>query len=240
MPRRARMYLPGYTYHIVQRGNNREACFLGEENYQLYFELLRDILPRYGATLHAYCLMTNHVHLLMSPGNEESISNTMKVLASRYAYALNKTHKRSGTIWEGRHKASVVDSEAYLLKCYRYIELNPVAAGMVKRPEEYKWSSYHYNARGDASAVITPHEEYLRLGREPEERRHAYRELFKTNLSEQDLHAFRKAAHYSMPVGSDRFCEQIESKIGRSIGYAARGRPRKKVPEGLKNDQFVT
>jgi putative transposase len=173
--------------------------------------------------------MTNHVHLLMTPSDEKSISNTMKVVASRYAYVLNKTYKRSGTIWEGRHKASAVDSEIYLLKCYRYIELNPVAADMVRRPEEYKWSSYHCNAWGDEQPWITPHDEYLRLGVSGETRRRAYRELFETQLSEGDLHAFRNAAHYSVPVGEDRFAEQIERVIGKSIGYAGLGRPKRKT-----------
>jgi putative transposase len=232
MPRRARMYIPGYTYHIVQRGNNREACFFGTENYQLYLELLKDVLPKYGTQLHAYCLMANHVHLLMSPKDERSISDTMKVVASRYAYALNKAYQRSGTIWEGRHKASAVHSELYLLKCYRYIELNPVAANMVKRPEEYKWSSYHHNAWGDESPILTPHDEFTKLGENAIERCHAYRELFKASLSEEDLHAFRKAAHYSMPVGTDRFHEQIETKIGGKIGYAKRGRPKKAAVAG--------
>lgn len=227
MPRRARAYIPGYTYHIVQRGNNREACFFSAEDYSLYLRLLQDVLPKYRVRLHAYCLMTNHVHLLMSPGDESGISNVMKVVASRYAYALNKTYSRTGTIWEGRHKASAVDVEAYLLKCYRYIELNPVAANMVKRPEEYQWSSYHCNAWGDNFTWITPHEEYSRLGTDTGQRCRAYRDLFKTQLSEEDLHAFRKAAHYSVPIGTDRFVEQIERVVGKSVGYTQRGRPLK-------------
>ena len=229
MPRRARMYIPGYTYHIVQRGNNRDACFFGVEDYRLYLRLLCEVLPRYGAQLHAYCLMTNHVHLLMSPSDAQSISNTMKAVASRYAYVLNKTYKRSGTLWEGRHKASAVDSEMYLLKCYRYIELNPVVAAMVRRPEEYLWSSYRSNAWGDTQSWMTPHEQYLKLGADESERCHAYRELFRAQLSEEDLHAFRSAAHYSVPLGTDRFAEQIKQVTGKNIGYASRGRPKKKI-----------
>jgi putative transposase len=231
MPRRSRMYLPGFAYHIVQRGNNREACFLSEDCYQLYLELLKEQLSRYHVSLHAYCLMTNHTHLLMTPDCEQGISNVMKVVASRYAYFVNKQYKRSGTMWEGRHKSSAVDTVNYLLKCYRYIELNPVVACMVDRPEEYRWSSYQVNAWGDLSPpnkadFISPHIEYLQLGVDAEQRQHGYRELFKVNLAEEDLHAFRKAAHYSMPVGSDKFVTQIEAKTGRKIGYAKRGRPR--------------
>jgi len=186
-------------------------------------------MPRYGVQLHAYCLMTNHVHLLMSPSDEQGISNTMKVVASRYAYALNKTYRRSGTIWEGRHKASAVDTDAYLLKCYRYIELNPVVADMVGRPEEYKWSSYHSNAWGDDCAWVKPHNQYLELGANKEQRCKRYRDLFTIHLSEEDLHAFRKAAHFSVPVGAQRFVEQIAQAVGRDMGYAIRGRPRKAI-----------
>jgi len=152
MPRRPRMYLPGYPYHVVQRGNNREACFLSTDNYQSYLAFLAQSLARYDTQLHAYVLMTNHVHLLLTPSTVDGISKTMKDLASRYAYALNKTHNRSGTIWEGRHKASIVQADSYLLSCYRYIELNPVAAGMITKPEEYRWSSYGVNAWGDYSS----------------------------------------------------------------------------------------
>ena len=221
------MYVAGYAYHVVQRGNNREACFFHEENYQFYLDVMGECLSRYGVQLHAYCLMTNHVHLLMSPQDETGISNVMKVLASRYAYALNKAYRRSGTIWEGRHKASAVSNGDYLLKCYRYIELNPVAANMVQRPEAYRWSSYHHNAWGDESGLISPHPDYLALSSDHNLRCNAYRELFATQLSEQDLHGFRTAAHYCMPVGDNRFCEQVATATGRALGHATLGRPRK-------------
>ena len=149
MPRRPRMYLPGLLYHIVQRGNNREACFFDPDDYQRYLEFLVESLHRYDVSLHAYVLMTNHIHLLMTPKNKEGISRVMKVVGSRYAQYMNKKYNRTGTLWEGRHKPSVIDSQTYLFTCYRYIELNPVAAGMVARPEEYQWSSYGVNAWGD-------------------------------------------------------------------------------------------
>ena len=226
------MYIPGLPYHVVQRGNNREACFFELENYQYYLELLGQMLRRYQAFLHAYVLMTNHVHLLITPTQPTTISNIMKVVGSRYVFYMNKTYQRSGTMWEGRHKSSVVDSEHYLLKCYRYIELNPVAAGMVTSPEEYNWSSYHANGWGDQLEILTPHDEYLGLGSTSLERCHAYRELFKIALSERDLHEIRKAAHYCQPLGDDRFRQQIEATLGVSLGQAKRGRP-KKVEQGL-------
>jgi putative transposase len=149
MPRRTRNYIPGFPYHIVQRGNNREACFIESENYQYYLELWRQLSKRYGVKVHAYCLMTNHIHILVTPESKRSISDTMKVVGSRYAQYINLKYRRTGTLWEGRHRSSLVQSERYLLSCYRYIELNPVRAGMVSRPEEYRWSSYAINAWGD-------------------------------------------------------------------------------------------
>lgn len=146
MLRRARMYLTGLPYHIVQCGNNREACFIESENYQFYLELWKELAIRYGVTVHAYCLMTNHVHFLATPDDENAISRTMKVVGSRYAQYVNKKYRRTGTLWEGRHRSSLVQSERYLLTCMRYIECNPVRAQMVTRPEEYRWSSYGTNA----------------------------------------------------------------------------------------------
>ena len=233
MPRRSRMYLSGLPYHVVQRGNNREACFIEPENYLYYLELWKEISTRYGVSVHAYVLMTNHVHFLVTPDRADAVSNTMKVTGSRYAQYINKKYRRTGTLWEGRHRASLVQSERYLLTCMRYIELNPVRAQMVTRPEEYRWSSYGINAWGDHS-WLRHHEEYLRLGPSSEARGHAYRELFRTQLGEEDLHLIRKAAHYCQPVGNDRFREQIERKYGLHLGQMERGRPRKPNNELLK------
>lgn len=226
MPRRARNYVSGLPYHIVQRGNNRQACFFEIPDYQCYLGLLSEVLCRYRVALHAYVLMTNHVHFLMTAASETGISNVMKVAGSRYAYYINRTYGRTGTLWEGRHKSSAVDSETYLLKCYRYIELNPVAAGMVEKPEEYRWSSYHANACGDPVSYVTPHLGYQLLSADPDARCRRYRELFRCHLSEEDIHAIRKSTHYCYPLGSDRFRLQLQKKTGKSPGYMARGRPR--------------
>jgi putative transposase len=220
------MYIPGLPYHVIQRGNNRAACYFNVEDYQFYLALLLELSQRFGVAIHAYVLMTNHIHLLATPEEKDSLSRMMGVVGSRYAQYINKKYRRTGSLWEGRHKSSPVDSERYLLKCYRYIELNPVAAHMVKRPEEYGWSSYAANAWGHDSEVITPHAEYLRLGNEGALRQYAYRELFKISLSEEDLHGIQKAAYSCLPLGSDRFREQIEQELGSTMGYMKRGRPR--------------
>ena len=230
MPRRARMYLPGLPYHVVQRGNNREACFIEAENYQFYLLLWADQARHYGLAVHAYVLMTNHVHFLVTPEQDMAVSNTMKVVGSRYAQYINKKYRRTGTLWEGRHRASLVHSERYLLTCMRYIELNPARAQMVKRPEEYCWSSYGVNASGD-HGWLYPHPEYIRLGLTPSERGHAYRELFKAQLIDKDLHLIRKAAHCCQPIGDDRFRQQIEQQYSIRLGRMERGRPRKETKE---------
>jgi len=158
MPRKHRMYLPGISSHIVQRGNNREPCFFAEEDYRYYLSCLEDALSRYQVKLHAYVLMANHVHLLMTPCNKVGISRVMQLLGKLYVQYINKTYRRSGTFWEGRHKASLVNADEYLLKCQRYIEMNPVAASMVHSPEEYHWSSYSFHAWGKDNPYITSHE----------------------------------------------------------------------------------
>lgn len=234
MPRRARTYIPGLPYHIVQRGNNRQACFIESENCQVYLELWRQLTSRYRVDVHAYCLMTNHIHFLVTPETDTAISNTMRVVGSRYAQYINHRYRRTGTLWEGRHRSSLIQAERYLLTCYRYIELNPVRAGVVERPDEFRWSSYRANAWG-AKSWLKPHEEYLRLGKTLEECGCAYRELFKERLSEADLHLIREAAHYCQPVGDECFKARIGEKYGINMGRMKRGRPRKNREEVVKN-----
>ncbi|OOG25410.1 hypothetical protein B1C78_06760 [Thioalkalivibrio denitrificans] len=233
MPRRPRTYLAGFPYHVVQRGNNREACFLEPQDYQFYLGLWRELSRRYGAAVHAYCLMTNHIHFLVTPDTETAISDTLRVVGSSYAQYVNRKYGRTGTLWEGRHRSSLIQSERYLFTCYRYIELNPVRAGMVKRPEAYQWSSYGANAKLERS-WLTPHDEYLRLGRTPEERAHAYRALFNHHLDEEDLNRIRCAAHYSQPIGDDGFRRQLAERFGLRLGQMRRGRPRStSAPAGI-------
>ena len=170
--------------------------------------------------------MTNHIHVLATPFEKASISNAMKVVGSRYAQYVNKKYKRTGTLWEGRHRSSLVQTEKYFLTCSRYIELNPVSAGMVKRPEEYKWSSYTSNAWGDES-WITPHDEYKKLGKTQEIQCRVYRNLFKNNINATDIHLIRKATYYSYPLSDERFKKEIEKKYAIKLGQAKRGRPNK-------------
>lgn len=229
MPRRPRQYLPGMPYHVRQRGNNREACFHHPDDRLIYLDLLGSALKRYEVSLHAFVLMTNHVHLLMTPQDGEGISQVMKVVASRYAYHMNKSYQRTGTLWEGRHKSSVVDTDKYLLTCYRYIEMNPVAAHMVNTPEQYPWSSYSFNALGQEDDLVTPHAIYLALGKTPAERLASYQDLFDDRISLNEVEKIRKALHYCLPLGEDAFCSEVEKRLGRKLGQAKRGRPRKGI-----------
>ena len=219
------MYMAGMPCHVIQRGNNRDACFYVAQDYQFYLDCMRDACERYRVAVHAYVLMTNHVHLLMTPENAEGISRVMQSVGRRYVQYINLEYRRSGTLWEGRHKASLVDAENYLLICMRYIELNPVRANMVEHPADYRWSSYRFNAQTEGSVILSPHLVYLMLDVDAKQRKHAYRTLFRSQMDDQDLHAIREAIQFSVPLGNDRFKRQIETALGRSIGYAKRGRP---------------
>ena len=230
MPRKPRLYIPDIPCHIIQRGNNRDACFFTETDYLFYLECLADACLNNRVAVHAYVLMTNHVHLLMTPATIEGISRVMQSLGRRYVQYINHTYRLCGTLWESRHKSSLVDAEQYLLACYRYIELNPVMAGMVAHPGEYRWCSYHTNAYGAPSNLITPHPIYQQLGKLPESRQVNYRELFSAALREEDIHAIRTAALFSLPLGNDRFREQIEKTTGQKTGQPKRGRPLKMSP----------
>lgn len=235
MPRRLRMYLPGFPYHLVQRGNNRNACFFDTADREHYLNLLSQTSVLYGVAVHAYVLMTNHVHMLLTPDQTDSISRMTRVVGSRYAQYVNKKYRRTGTLWEGRHKSSPVDTETYLLKCYRYIEMNPVRAKMVERPEDYPWSSYAANALGEDIFMLRPHAVYSCLGTTKERRCISYRHIVAQALDDCDLQAIGMATHYCSPLGDYRFRKSVEAKLGAPVGQQRRGRPRKSTA-GLVNE----
>jgi putative transposase len=233
MPRRPREYLPGFAYHIYQRGNNRDPCFIEPENYDYYLNLWRTVSPQYGISVHSYCLMTNHIHFLVTPECKTGLSNTMRVVGSRYAQYINRRYERTGTLWEGRHRSSLVQTDRYFLTCMRYIEMNPVRAHMAKRPEEYLWSSYGANAWGDKS-WLKPHAEYLGLGVSDVDRYRVYRDLFQEKIRSDDLNKIRKAAYFCQPVGTVRFRKMLVEKYSLRQGHLQRGRPKKQVAGGVE------
>lgn len=225
MPRHPRLDLPGVPQHIVQRGNNRQPCFLREQDYRCYLQQLREALQKHDCDLHAYVLMTNHVHLLMTPTRAGAIARVMQSLGRRYVSYINATYKRSGTLWEGRYKSCLVDSDRYVLTCYRYIELNPVRAAMVETPEKYAWSSYHANGSGAGNSLVTPHPEYLALGQTLEQRMAAYKSLFLEAIGEDRLQEIRVYIQQQKALGTSRFQKAIEQELGRATLVRSRGRP---------------
>ena len=227
MPRKPRFYLPGVPVHIVQRGNNRDAIFFDENDYSAYLGWLKEALKRYDCHLHAYVLMTNHVHLLVTPPAEESISRMVQYVGRKYVPYINHQYKRTGTLWEGRYKSSLIQEEPYLLACMRYIELNPVRAGMLITAYDYRWSSYHFNATGQDDELLTEHQLYLSLGIDKSSRRQAYRRLFMAHMADDVTEEIRAAWQTGTPLMNDRFKEQIEKVLNTKVGYAKRGRPKK-------------
>jgi putative transposase len=215
--------------HVIQRGNNRSALFVADSDYRFFRDCLRVACERHGCHVHAYVFMTNHVHLLMTPTSASSIAKVMQSVGRRYVRRFNDTHQRTGTLWEGRYKATLVDTEQYLLTCHRYIELNPVRAGLVPDPRRYPWSSHRANAFGASDPLVTPHERFHALGPDARTRRAAYRALFSDSPSDSTLGAIRDATNGGWALGSRRFRDEIASLLARRTLPALRGRrPRRK------------
>jgi len=225
MTRLSRVSPAGVPVHVIQRGNNRQDCFVSDEDYGAYLNWLKEYSLKYRVDIHAWVMMTNHVHLLCTPRFEGGLSSMMQGLGRRYVQYFNFKYGRSGTLWEGRFKSCLIQEECYLLEVYKYIELNPVRAEMVANPGEYRWSSYQVNGLGKASDLCTPHQEYLSLGKKTNERRKNYRELFVQYVDTEILEEIRSNTHKGMAVGNDRFKEEIEALTGRRLKSQKRGRP---------------
>lgn len=226
MPRRPRIHIDGVPLHIVQRGHNREPCFFGEDDYSSYLHWLGEALREAECLLHAYVLMTNHVHLLLTPSKATEVPKLLISLGRRYVQYINRLYRRTGTLWDSRYKSSLVQPGTYLLTCQRYVELNPVRAAMVDDPAHYRWSSYRSNGLGQPDPRLTPHPLYLALGRNDKERQAAYRALFLGHLDRAAIDDIRLALNQSQPVGNSRFHAEIEQMTGIRREAKPRGRPR--------------
>ena len=224
MARLPRYGAPGTAQHIIQRGNNRSAMFVRPADYRFLYDCLLEACAKHGCRIHAYVFMTNHIHLLMTPTTASGVSDVMQSVGRRYVRRFNDMQQRTGTLWEGRYRATVVETERYLLACYRYIELNPVRAGLVARPESYRWSSYGANAFGAADALVTSHEVYDTLDSDARARRSAYRALVADALRDSMLAEIRDATNKGWALGSKRFREEILAGLGRRAQPAIRGR----------------
>ena len=206
--------LSGVATHLIQRGSNRSACFRRESDYLLYLLQLRDLSRRLECAVHAYCLMTNHVHLLISPPSAEAGTALMKEIGQRHAQYFNRAYGRTGPLWDGRYRSCVAESARYVLACYRYIELNPVRAGMVEHPAQYAWSSYRANAEGRDEGLVSPHAEFLALGADPQNRCKAYAALLDEAMEPSLIEGIRTATNGGYPLGSDAFKAQIGATFG--------------------------
>ncbi len=227
MARLPRLDLPNMPQHIIPRGNNKEPCFFEEQDYKVYLSKLNEFAKLNQVSVHAFVLMTNHVHLLVTASHEGGVSKLMQMLGSYYVRYINKKYERTGTLWEGRYKSTLVDSEQYLLTVSRYIELNPVRADMVEQPAEYPWSSFRKNALGVPIELITPHITYKRLGKTDKLRQKYYLALFETELTDTTLESIRSSVNKSWVLGSKKFCRKIEKVTGRAVKPKERGGDRK-------------
>jgi len=216
MPRLPRVCLPDYPVHVVQRGNNRQPCFVVESDKVVFAYWLREGALRYEVEIHAWVFMTNHVHLLLTPRHSHSVARLVQFVSSHYVRYFNAQHARSGTLFQGRYKSSVVQDDRYLLNCLRYIELNPVRGGMVRDPSDYSWSSFQAHAFGLPMKMWTPHPLYLELGRTASERQRNYRSLASEALEADTLNDIRQCAHRGRVLGDANFRAQVAEQVACS------------------------
>lgn len=205
-------------------------CFVSDEDHAFYLHHLARALPRAGCVLHAYCLMDNHVHLLLTPAQPQGCALLMKSVAQLYAHYFNKSHGRTGYLWQGRFKSCLVQAKHYVLACYRYIEMNPVRAGMTRAASDYSWSSFRVNANGEKSPFVTPHREYLQLGATPDERQAVYRDFFGTAASAALVEQIRGATNGGFVLGDAPFKNTIARALGRRVDPRRAGRPPRAGP----------
>ncbi|MDH4085020.1 MAG: transposase [Nitrospira sp.] len=227
MARPPRLSLPSYPHHVTQRGNNRQPIFLAPNDYEVFLECLREAKRKCRARLYAYVLMTNHVHLLVEPEQEGGLGRFMQSVGRRYVRYINDAHARTGTLWEGRFKSAVVSRDEYLIMCSRYIELNPVRAGMVRHPQDYRWSSYHRRALGRPDELLDEDPWYVSLGKTTQDRVRVYASWLEASISDKEWELIRRATQQGRVVGSDSFQEAIGSHVGRRLKGETRGRPKR-------------
>ena len=227
MPRAPRPVIPGVPLHVTQRGNNRVTTFIAPEDYASYRDALHVASRKADCAVHAYVLMSNHVHVLLSPGDPRGPARMMQAIGRRYVRYFNDRYGRTGTLWEGRYYSALVDTSVYLLQCMRYIELNPSRAGIVAHPGDYAWSSFHHNAEGAADPLVTPHATFLALGADAAARRRAYRATFEAHLDIGTVRSIRRATRGGTTLGTAYFRGEVESLLGRRLASLTHGGDRR-------------
>lgn len=232
MPRYPRLFLPDVPLHIVQRGHDRQPVFVQSDDFNYYLSNLAEAKLKMSVHLYAYCLMTNHVHLIVAPGDDvSSVSVFMRTIAARQTRYVNRLENRTGTLWEGRFKASLIDSEAYLLACCRYVDLNPVRAAIVSSPQDYRWSGYRSRAALEDCHLLDEHAVFNLLGQNHGERGCAYRRFVANGIGEDELALIRTAVRRNQLTGNQRFRNAIVERTGRRIPSRGQGRPSKALQE---------
>ena len=227
MSRNARIIISDYPHHIIQRGHNRQVVFGTDDDYIFYLDNLREWKEKLACKVYAYCLMTNHVHLIIDPGNDAgNLAMLMKRIAGRQTRRVNKLEMRSGTLWEGRYKSSPISTNEYLLACCRYVELNPVRAEMVPFPEAYRWSSYRVKVGMVKQDWLDFDPHYLGLAATAKKRQKLYREFIFGTISDEELVQIRESIQRGQLTGTDKFIEEIEAKVGKRIECRGQGRPK--------------
>jgi len=230
MPRKARIVVPNTPHHIVQRGHNKQVVFVSDDDCRYYLENVFEWKEQLNCKVYAWCLMTNHIHLIINPGNEvDNLGKLMKRLAGKQTRYINRLEKRTGSLWEGRYKSSPIETDAYLLACCRYVELNPVRAKMVEKPEEYRWSSYQEKIGLKEQDKMDADACYLSLGETQEQRMARYKQWVESEVSEQEIKSIREAMQRGHPTGSPLFTEVIEKKLDIRLSLNKPGRPRKQI-----------
>lgn len=229
MPRTARVVLPNYPHHVVQRGHNRQVVFAGDDDFRRYLKDLRELKVLFDVRVYGWCLMANHVHLLLVPGDDAAgLSRLMKALAARATRYRNKLEGRSGTLWESRYKSSPVQTDRYLLACLRYIELNPVRAGLVADPADYPWSSFNARMQDDVPGGWPDRAPfYQTLGSSEPERRRRYVAFVRDAIAPEEWRLIREALQRGQLTGNDRFVAEVEATLGLRVERRGQGRPRR-------------
>ena len=225
MARLPRLSIPGYPHHVIQRGNNRQAIFAGLADYQLLLDLLDENARKFGVAIHAYVLMDNHFHLLVTPEAQDSLPKMMQAVGRRYVRHFNAKHGRSGTLWEGRYKSTLIQTERYLLACMAYMDLNPVRAGLVAHARDYFWSSHGHYIGQKAERLITPHPLYWELGNTPFAREAAYADLVNEGLSADKQLTLTQSTLHGWALGDPDFVADLQKKTERRVSKTRAGRP---------------
>ena len=227
MPRRPRIILSNIPVKLLQKTANKQKCFRRDQDYQYYLQLLKQYTSESGCAIHAYALLPDHIHLLLTPKAEKSVASLMKNLGQLYTQYYNRTYQRKGSLWAGRFRSSVIEENSFLFPCKIFIEMNPVFAGLVKQPKDYPWSSHRINAYGEPNTFIIPHLNYLKLDSNPIVRQFAYKNLFQEELPVQTIKNIQRATGGNYVLGDEQFAVGISRKTGLQVTPSKPGRPRK-------------